>query len=320
MSNIDVSVCIANWNCRDLLRGCLKSLRDQAQDVKLEVIVVDNASSDGAADMVADEFPEVLLIRNHTNRGFSRANNQAAEQARGRNLFFLNNDTVVPTGTLRCLIDYADNHPEAGMIGPRLRDGQGKVQLSIRNRPTITALLHMTRPLRWTCLCKRAHRNYRGRDFKPQAAANVDVLMGAAVLLPRARFFDSGRWDEQFTFGGEDSDLSARINQVAKVVYLPQAEIVHFGRVSSRQGVGFAISQLSCGWVRYFRKTGGGRLQLLIYKAAVTIDLPLQCVGKTIQAMWRYWIGHQKAARRSWLAAGGTWHFMTRGLMIFWRA
>jgi N-acetylglucosaminyl-diphospho-decaprenol L-rhamnosyltransferase len=121
----------------------LKSLRDQAQNVKLEVIVVDNASSDGAADMVADEFPEVLLIRNHTNRGFSRANNQAAEQARGRNLFFLNNDTVVPTGTLRCLIDYADNHPEAGMIGPRLRDGQGKVQLSIRNRPTITALLHI---------------------------------------------------------------------------------------------------------------------------------------------------------------------------------
>jgi N-acetylglucosaminyl-diphospho-decaprenol L-rhamnosyltransferase len=296
------------------------SLRDQAPDAKLEVIVVDNASSDGAADMVAGEFPEVLLIRNNTNRGFSRANNQAAEQARGRHLFFLNNDTVVPPGTLRCLVDYADSHPEAGMIGPRLRDGHGKVQLSIRNRPTITALLHMTLPIRWTGICKRAHRHYRGRGFEPQGAANVDVLMGAAVLLPRSRFFDSGRWDEQFTFGGEDSELSARIKRVAKIVYLPQAEIIHFGRMSSRQGVGFAVSQLSNGWVRYFRKTGCSRVQLLIYKAAVTVDLPLQCMGKTIQAMWRFLFRRHEAARRSWLAAGGTWRFMTRGLMAFWRA
>src|SRR5437764_10875413 len=81
---IDVTVCIANWNCRDLLRGCLESLQDRPQGVSLEVIVVDNASTDGAPEMVANEFPEVVLVRNDTNRGFSTANNQAAAKARGR--------------------------------------------------------------------------------------------------------------------------------------------------------------------------------------------------------------------------------------------
>src|SRR5207249_541570 len=119
---IDVTVCIANWNCRDLLRACLESLCDQPQGVRLEVAVVDNASTDGAADMVAREFPEVILCRNLANLGFARANNQAAQRASGRYLFFLNNDTLVPPGALGRLIDYALAHPEAGLIGPRLVD------------------------------------------------------------------------------------------------------------------------------------------------------------------------------------------------------
>src|SRR5262245_49746255 len=90
---VDVSICIANWNCRDLLRDCLSSLLHQAQGVRLEIIVVDNASTDGAADMVMRHFPQVQLIRNRINRGFAAANNQAARRARGTHLLFLNNDT-----------------------------------------------------------------------------------------------------------------------------------------------------------------------------------------------------------------------------------
>jgi GT2 family glycosyltransferase len=317
---IDVSVCIANWNCRDLLRGCLESLQDQPQGVRLEVIVVDNASSDGAAEMVEHEFPEVLLLRNDSNRGFSRANNQAAEKARGRYLFFLNNDTVVPAGTLRRLVDYAERHPEAGMVGPRLRDSHGQFQVSYRQRPTMAALLHKTNLLRWTCLFQRAYRRYRRQGFDPYTIRHVDILMGAAVLLPRQRFFESGRWDEAFTFGGEDLELSTRVNLASKVVYLPQAEIMHFGRVSSRLHIGFASSQMAIGLVRYLRKIGYGSAAITAYKTVLTLDGPLLLAGKLTQAGWRQLSGQPAEARRSWRAALGVIHFLTRGLPIFWRA
>src|SRR4051812_11888207 len=130
-----VSVCIANWNCKELLRGCLRSLTPGRQRIRLEVIVVDNASSDGAADVVEREFPRVTLVRNASNVGFARACNQAAERARGRFLFFLNNDTVMPRGTLRRLCLFGRDNPTAGLVGPRLIDGRGRVQKSARGRP-----------------------------------------------------------------------------------------------------------------------------------------------------------------------------------------
>src|SRR5205085_3445579 len=136
---------------------CLRSLRSRLQKAQLEIIVVDNASTDGAPEMVATHFPRVTLIRNRENVGFARANNQAAAVARGRYLFFLNNDTVVPPGALRELLDYAETHPEAGVVGPRLCDGRGRTQVSCRLRPTVGALLHRTALLRWTGLFRRAY-------------------------------------------------------------------------------------------------------------------------------------------------------------------
>src|SRR5438105_3812922 len=122
----EVSICIVNWNCREMLRACLRSLDPHLQQVALEIIVVDNASTDGAADMVVAEFPHVVLVRNPLNAGFSHANNQAAKLASGEHLFFLNNDTLIPPGALRRLLDFARTRPDAGLIGPRLCDGNGE--------------------------------------------------------------------------------------------------------------------------------------------------------------------------------------------------
>jgi GT2 family glycosyltransferase len=315
---IDVSVCIVNWNCRDLLRRCLASLHSQR--LRLETIVVDNASADGAADMVAREFPEVVLIRNACNVGFARANNQAAQRARGRYLFFLNNDTIVPPGVLRRLLHYAEAHPEVGMVGPRLRDGDGRFQVSYRLLPTLPVLLHRTSLLRWTGLFRRAYRRYRRQEFDPQRTRRVEMLMGAALFLPRAAFFHCGPWDEAYTFGGEDLDLCTRVARHYALVFLPTVEITHFGRVSTRQHIGFAFSHMTIGFLRYLRSSGSSPAALALYKTLVTLDAPVKIVGKALEYLWRRLLGRQAKAFKTRTALQGHLHFLLHGLVPFWRA
>ncbi len=316
---IDVSVCIANWNCRELLRACLASLAADLQGVRVEVIVIDNASADGAADMVARDFPDAVLQRNASNAGFARANNQAAELARGRYLFFLNNDTVVPPGTLRRLFDYCADHPGVGMVGPRLRDGDGRAQVSYRQKPTLATLLHRTSLLRWTGILRGNYLRYRRREFDPETTRPVEILMGAAMFVPRGVFFTCGPWDEDFTFGGEDMELSLRVGRDYDVVYLPSAEITHYGRVSTRQHIGFASTNMAIGFARYLRKTGCPGAGVALYKLVVTLDAPLQLADKAAQYLWRRARGRRDKAEKSLLAVRGLGHFLVKGLVPFWR-
>ncbi len=315
-----VSVCIANWNCRELLRACLVSLLDHEQGVPLEVIVVDNASADGAADMVADEFPEVVLVRNRENVGFSRANNQAARLARGNYLFFLNNDTEVPPHALVEFVGFAEANPDVSMIGPRLRGADGAAQISYRTKPTLGALFHRITLLRWTRLFRPAYYRYRRETFDPQSVRPVEVLMGAAVFLPRRAFERSGCWDERYRFGGEDLDLSTQAGRHGEVVFFSDVEILHYGRVSSRANVGFSQPNVAIGYVHYFRKAGVGRTALLLYKILVTLDIPVQLLEKTMQTAVRLGTGRGAKAKKSWLTVRGLWRFLRRDLPRFWKA
>lgn len=293
--------------------------------------MVDNGSSDGAALMVAREFPQVRLIRNRANAGFSRANNQAALIARGRYLFFLNNDTVVPPHTLGKLVDFLECHPEAVLVGPRLRDSEGRVQMSYRQRPTIATFLHRTLLLRWTGLLRGRYRAYRrdvGEVVDQTGASGklktyptvVDVLMGAAMLMRRTEFLELGGWDEEFTFGGEDMELCHRARQRGDVLYLPDVEIVHRGRASTRQHIGYASTQIAVGFVKYFRKTGASRTALFFYKLAVTLDAPVQLLVKGGQYLIRRLRGNKLQAEKSLTVVRGVGAFLVKGLWSFWAA
>jgi GT2 family glycosyltransferase len=317
----DVSVCIANWNCRDYLRTCLQSLLGTPQGASLEIIVVDNASTDGAADMVAHEFPEVTLICNESNLGFARASNQAAERATGRHVFFLNNDTQVPAESLGKLVAFADTHPNVGMIGPRLRDGTGKLQISCRRKPTLRAMLHRAALLRWTGVFRSAYDEYRRAGLDPAGVRRVEVLMGAALLMPRHIYQKCGGWDEGFRFGVEDVELSDRVGRENALVHLPGVEITHYGRVSSRQNMTFVAPNLMIGYVRYLRKSGVPTAKLLIYKFVITLDTPLQLIGKSVQYLWRRLTGAEtRKSEKSRMAVCGGWRFLTRELGRFWKA
>jgi N-acetylglucosaminyl-diphospho-decaprenol L-rhamnosyltransferase len=319
-SAVELSVCIVNWNCRELLRGCLRSLLDQADDIALEVIVVDNASSDGASEMVAREFPQVRLMVNERNVGFARANNQAARLARGNYLLFLNNDTLVPSGTLLKLIDHLEAQPETVVVGPCLRDGKGKIQMSHRRRPTIATFLHRTLLLRWTGIFRENYKTYRraASDNHAQVARPVDVLMGAALMMRHQDFVRIGGWDEGFIFGGEDMELCYRANERGRVVYLPHVEITHFGRASTRDNVAFAATEIAIGFAQYFRKTGAGRLAMFGYKLAVTLDAPLQLLCRSAQFLVRRALGRREDARQSANSLRGTAAFLMKGLRRFW--
>ncbi|HSQ54728.1 MAG TPA: glycosyltransferase family 2 protein, partial [Gemmata sp.] len=228
----DVSVCIANWNCVELLRNCLRSLFDNPQGAAFEVVVADNGSTDGAAGMVADEFPRVTLIRNGRNRGYAAACNQAALRATGTYLFFINNDTVIPPGTLARLLEHAEANPAAGMLGPRLRQPDGAFQIAYRRLPTLSALLHKLTILRWTGLFRRPYAKYRRESFDSHSVRPVEVLMGPAVFVSRRVFDEVGGWDERYRFGVEDIDLSAMVRRTREVVYAGDVEIIHHGRAS----------------------------------------------------------------------------------------
>jgi GT2 family glycosyltransferase len=313
-------VCIANWNCSALLRACLASLIFKNQGVRVEVIAVDNGSSDGAADMVAREFPEVILIRNDQNVGFARASNQAAARAQGRFLFFLNNDTLIPPGTLHRLVEHAEAHPEVAVLGPAMRDGEGQLQVSFRRLPTLATFLHRTCLFRWTNLLRPSYRNYRRQEIDTDAPRPVEVVMGAAMFMPRRLFHQLGRWDEEFFFGGEDLELCARFGRQHAIVYHPGIEITHLGRASTRLNIGFASTQIAVGFIRYLRKAGYRDSALLLYKLVCTLDAPLHALVKSLQYLWRRLQGRREKADKSLLVVRSLTHFLTRGLIPFWKA
>ncbi|MFP5503976.1 MAG: glycosyltransferase family 2 protein, partial [Candidatus Sericytochromatia bacterium] len=125
-----LSILIVNWNTRDLLLDCLRSLREAAIAMPFELIVVDNASTDGSAEAVSRAFPEARLIANAENVGFARANNQALAESRGELLLLLNPDTVVAPGQIERMLGYMQAHPRCGILGPKLLNPDGSFQLS----------------------------------------------------------------------------------------------------------------------------------------------------------------------------------------------
>ncbi len=314
-----VSVCIANWNCRDHLRACLTSLR-RSQGVSLEVIVIDNASTDGAAELVATEFPEVRLVGNPSNRGFAAANNQAARLAGGEFLFFLNNDTVVPPTALNELVEFLEAHPDVALVGPRLVGTDGRPQCAYRRLPTPATYLHRTWFFRLTGLGRTRYRAYRRPPCDEEWPSEVETLLGAAVMMARRRFDELGGWDEQFTFGGEDLDLCWRARRFGSIIYNPRVTVIHVGSAGTKQNIAYASPRILVGFARFFRKAGASRAQLFCYKLAVTLDAPAQILANCWQYLWRRLCGRRAAAAKSWNDVKGAATFLWRGLMAFWKA
>ena len=229
---MDLSIIIVNFNTRELLKECLKSLivNGRWQMVNSEVIVVDNASKDKSPAMIKKNFPKVKLIENRTNLGFAQANNQGIKKAKGEYLLLLNPDTRVEPGSLEKLIQFAQKHPEAGIVGAKLINPDGSVQPSVYHFPTLG------RATREYWLSQEGV--YEKYAPKSKKAIEVEAVTGAAMLIPRKTIEKVGLLDERYFMYFEDLDYCRRIRQAGlKVYYLPEAEIIHHhGKSAAKVG------------------------------------------------------------------------------------
>jgi len=253
----DLSVIIVNWNVRDLLRRCLHSILANLPACQLEIIVVDNGSTDGSPEMVRTEFPQVHLMANPDNRGFTAANNQGLAVARGRYVLLLNPDTEVVGDALETLVAFADVHPDVGVVGPQLLNPDGTVQSSRRRFPTLaTALLEST----WLqpYAPRRLLARYYVLDRPDDEVQDVDWVTGAALMARREAVEQVGPLDEGFFMYSEELDWCRRFRAAGwRVVYLPTARVIHHEGKSSEQVLPARHIHFQTSKIRYFRKYHG---------------------------------------------------------------
>src|SRR5947209_3992773 len=247
-SSSDISIIIVNYNTISLLRDYLVSLA-QTEGRFSEIIVVDNASMDGSAEMVASEFPQVVLVRNQQNAGFSRANNQGIQVARRKYILLLNSDTVVRAGALNVMAEFLERESAAGAVTCKLLNADGSIQASISNRPgpvlLIWRLLGVSRLVsgdRARKLFARTAAIFLGKTVRgylaPYSAGDAPLevgnISGACLMLRREVLEQVGLLDEGFFMYFEDMDYCLRTSKAGwKLFYLPQGEIVHLGGMSS---------------------------------------------------------------------------------------
>jgi N-acetylglucosaminyl-diphospho-decaprenol L-rhamnosyltransferase len=312
---MDISIIIVSWNVHDLLRKCLLSLKQQTEALSRvcrlssEILIVDNASSDGTVEMLRAEFPDARVIANAENTGFTRANNQALAVAQGRYLFLLNPDTELRAGALQTLYDYAEAHPRVGIIGPQLFYGDGSLQSSRRRFPTLaTAFLESTKLQQWFPR-NRTLTHYYMLDTRDDVTQEVDWINGSAMFVRRAMYDQVGGLDEGFFMYSEELDWCYRTKRAGwQIVYLPTAQVTHYEGKSSEQVVAQRDIYFHSSKVRFFRKTRGAFVAEIL-----RAFLLLMFVYQIAEESAKWLMGHKRALRAARVKA--YWQVVKSGLV-----
>jgi hypothetical protein len=241
---LDLGVVILNWNTRDLLRDCLRSVYASSGGLAFEVCVVDNASTDGSAAMVRAEFPPARLIESRENHGYAAGNNlglQAFGFGTGLNggpryALLLNPDTVVPAPALAQLVGYMEAHPRCGAAGPRLVLPSGELDLACRRSLAFDAFIYRMLGLSRLFPHSRRFGQYNLTYLSPDVETEVGSVVGACMIVRREAIAQAGLLDEAFFMYGEDLDWAAALHQAGwEVRYNPAVTVLHIKRAASRQ-------------------------------------------------------------------------------------
>jgi N-acetylglucosaminyl-diphospho-decaprenol L-rhamnosyltransferase len=306
---VDISVVIVSWNVQTLLRDCLASISNAGDGrYTFEIVVVDSASTDGTPEMVRREFPDVRLLAQAENVGFTRANNIGLAQAAGRCLVLLNPDTVVVDGALAALAEYLDAHPGVGIVGPQTRNSDGTVQPSRWRFPGHRLAFFETAWLR--PFAPRLLQSYEYADLPPDSTHDVDWLQGSCLMARREVYERVGGLDTGYTMFFEELDWCRRASDAGfRLVYHGAARIVHHGGKSTDQIGAHKHIYYNESKLRYFRKVYGRPFAWLL-RAFLLVVYGWQMAVEWLKGV----LGSQRPLRRERVAL--YWQVLRSGLRV----
>jgi len=289
MQKISLSICIVTYQARDYLRDCLNSLYAHAPNGEYEIIVVDNHSTDGTIETLERQFPQVQLIKNPTNNGFTAPMNQALRQAQGQYLLQLNPDTIVHDQALNQLIQFMQSHPKVGICGPKVLNTDGSLQKPCRRGEStpwavITYFLGLSSLFPKSKLFGGYLMNYLDED----EINEVDGVAGSCMLLRREVVDQIGYLDERFFAYQEDADFCFQARQAGwKVYYVPTAQITHYGgQGGSRVQPYRSIFEWHRSYWLYYRKNLAANYFFLLnwlYYLAMLVKLALALLSNLVR-------------------------------------
>ena len=292
MGRPSLSVIYVNYESLTHLKRSLDSLLPQAEATGSEVIVVDNASRENVLPALGRSYPTVRAMRRSRNGGFAVGANEGARLATGAALLFLNPDTQVEPDALRCLLTALHSEENIGIVGPKLVNPDGTLQLSCRSFPTLwTGLFNRYSLLTRLLPGNRFSRSYLLSGWQHDTAKDVDWLSGAALLIRRDVFDAAGGWDEGYFFAIEDVDLCQKVHKLGKrVVYEPGAVVEHrIGGSSSRIPLRIIIARHRGMWRYYRRYLRGGSMHQLAVAVGIggraLMQLAMVSAGRAGRAM-----------------------------------
>lgn len=285
--SVEVSIVIVSYNSRADLPSCLESLREHTRGTSLEVIVVDNASADGTAALVATCYPWVRLIGRSKNIGLSGALNEGVAASSGRFVMALNPDTRMEHDVLAPLAAYLREHLDVGIVAPKLLNDDGSLQLSCRAFPGYSTALFG----RYSLLTRLLPRNrysqrYLMGGYDHASIRDVDWVSGAALMFPRAVFDEVRGWDAGFFMFSEDVDFCRRVHDAGyRVVYFPQVALYHRIGVSRRAPARIVVARHRSMW-RYYRKhLRGNALQDAVTAVGIATRCAVALAGNGVRAL-----------------------------------
>ncbi len=274
---MELSVIIVNWNTRDLMLRCIQSVHKGLENINVEIIVVDNGSTDGSAEAIRERYPAIELIENRDNLGFAKANNQAILLSKGRYLLLLNPDTHVLNGAIFKMVSFMEATPKAGIVGPQLLNADGSRQNSIANFPTLATELLNKSLLRWLFPDK-----YPGKERDYLEPVEVESVIGACMMVRRKALEEVGLLDENYFLFMEETDWCYRMKRAGWGVYhLPCAEVIHFQGKSAERERWKAKIEYYRSRYHYFKKNKG-RFQHFLLMIGLVAKLLIELIFMSI--------------------------------------